>query len=97
MGHFWTYNWDVETSLPLAQIDSDENKRGKKNIQQIKQVIRATIILHIFLIEEKIEEYMSDADEGRPEYADELNQSAYCNSKLCHTQLMNYFHEKNLL
>ena len=80
-------------------------REDKKYLQQIIQVIRATVILHNFLIEENDAfedswydlECTLDIDNGGPEYAKELNRSACHNSKIRRTQLMNYFDENNLI
>lgn len=81
-------------------------KEDRNYLIQILRVIKVTIILHNFLIEENDDfediwydlEDTSDIDEAEAEdVGDELNQSADHNSHLRREQLMNYFNENNLL
>ena len=77
-----------------------------KSMTNILRVIKVTIILHNFLIEEndsfedswKEMENTSDFDEAEAEdYHDELNQPAILDTQLHREQLLNYFDESNLL
>lgn len=79
-------------------------KKDRKYLVAILRVIKATVILHNFLIEENdafedswydLDE-VSDIDEGEDEN-DELNLPAGHDSNLRREQLMNYFNERNLL
>lgn len=78
----------------------------RKSIIQLLKVIKVTVILHNFLIEENEVfedswydlDSISDIDEAEEENCvDELNQPAGHESKLRREQLLNYFNEKNLL
>lgn len=76
-----------------------------KSLIQILEVIKVTVILHNFLIEENDNfedswydlDSMSDIDEAETECDDELDRPANQQSNLRREQLLNYFDEKNLL
>jgi hypothetical protein len=79
-------------------------KKDRKSLRQLLRVIKVTVILHNFLIEENDEfekswddhDSLSDVDEAEDEN-DELNLPADHNSTLRREQLMNYFNERDML